>query len=190
MYIINLFGTGIRYWVCKIPVALFDEMEAYKKNAKCAWEEIFFDLHVLAKWGFESWENIHLMHNGRGWLIGGENYIEFRTKGKRVKKMIAQELNNAYVLFNPFALERNEEILSPNEEFKVVILVQIETGLVFKSKINQEKIDLDKMIFHLNYGPLKENFEEDWVTKISYEGRPVLCSDEDTLVRSSKVILI
>jgi len=62
--------------------------------------------------------------------------------------------------------------------------------MVFKYKIDQPKINLEKIKIHLNYNPLKENFEEDWVTKITYDGRAVLCPNEDTLVRNSKVIIL
>jgi hypothetical protein len=190
MYILNFFGTGIRYWVCKIPETTYAEMEMYKKKENCSWEEIFFDLDVLSKWGFDSWGNVHLIHKGKGWLIGGTNYFEVRTKGRRVRKLEAQELNDPYLLFDPYDKVRDETKMELEDGFNIVVLVQIETGLVFKYKIDQPKINLEKIKFHLNYNPMKENFEEDWITGITYDGNAVLSPDEDTLVRSSKVIML
>ena len=86
MYIINMFGTGVRYWVCEIPMDRFDEMESFKQKNHCSWEEIFFDLHLLKKWGYTELDELHVVLNERGWLLGGDNYMELRTNGKRKGK--------------------------------------------------------------------------------------------------------
>jgi hypothetical protein len=39
-YIINLFGTGIRYWHCEVDQDMFDEMNRIRIKNQVEWEYV------------------------------------------------------------------------------------------------------------------------------------------------------
>ena len=75
MYIINCFGSGIRYWLCRIPKNEFVMMDEYRIKNQCNWVDIFFNLEILDKFGYNDWESIHLLQEGKGWLLKKGNWI-------------------------------------------------------------------------------------------------------------------
>ena len=46
-YIINLFGTGIRYWHCEVDQDMFDEMNRIRIKNQVEWEIVLFNLEFL-----------------------------------------------------------------------------------------------------------------------------------------------
>jgi len=57
-YIINLFGTGIRYWNCEVAQEVFDDMNRIRGKNQVAWEQVLFDLDFLNHYGFGHWSEL------------------------------------------------------------------------------------------------------------------------------------
>ena len=189
MYIINCFGSGIRYWLCRIPKGEFVAMDEYRLKNQCNWVDIFFNLEVLGEFGYNDWESIHLLQEGKGWLLKKGNWIEIKKERKKRKILVEEFVGNGFV-FDFFNKDLDRSKILKEEGFIDLALVQIESGLVFKFEIMEEQLDMDKMKFQMNYHPLSEKLEMDWVSGISYDGLNLNETKEDSLTRESKVILL
>ena len=56
--IINLFGTGIRCWICEIPIHRYEQLKEVASFRKTTIHNIFFDLEVLQNLGYKHWKKI------------------------------------------------------------------------------------------------------------------------------------
>jgi len=81
-----MFGSGIRYWICKVPLDQFIQFEKLQIKYNTPYETIFFDLELMNKFGYSSVEEFHTIHSGRGFLIKERNTIEIKHKKKRLNK--------------------------------------------------------------------------------------------------------
>ena len=189
MYIINCFGSGIRYWLCRIPKNEFVMMDEYRIKNQCNWVDIFFNLEILDKFGYNDWESIHLLQEGKGWLLKKGNWIEIKKERKKRKIYVDEFMGNGFV-FDFFHKEFDKSKLLKEDGFIDIALIQIESGLIFKFEIMEEQLDMDKMKFQMNFSPLTEKLAMDWVSGITYNGLNLAEMKEDGLTRESKVILL
>lgn len=191
MYTVNLFGTGIAYWVCKMPVEEYIKLKSFAEKTEQDLETIFFDLDLIRSFGYRDWMNIHPYFSGMGMLLNDRNYIEIRKGNRRIRKINSSELNDEYSLFPIYSIQKDIHRTLPGEkDFVYVILVQFLTGLIRKYTIETASINLDDVCFYLNYQPLNSFIEEDWVTNISFKGALMDEWKEDTVVQGSRVFVL
>jgi len=186
-YVINFFGTGIRYWICRIPDEEFQKIDRYRLKHNRCWEEVFFDLHTLEKFGYQDWESIHLLEEGKGWILEGKNWIEFK-KGRKKRKVEVGEFLGSGLIFDSFNKERDDTVLIQKKGYVDVALVQLETGLILKYNLGE--MNLDKICFKLCYAPLKNKVAVDWIDSITYAGMALVNYAEDSLTRESRVFVL
>jgi len=189
MYIINFFGFGIRYWLCRIPSKEFKLIDEFRVNKQFNWVDIFFNLDILERFGYSDWESIHLLHEGKGWLLQNGNWLEVKKERKKQKIDVSKFIGEGY-FFDIYEKIYDDTKLVKEQGYVDVVLAQIDTGLIFKFEINKEKLDLNKMKFKMNFNPLNKCFDADWVTGIVYDGVNINESKEDSLTRESKVIIL
>jgi hypothetical protein len=191
MYTINFFGTGLAYWVCKMPTDEFDKLHQYSMDTGQDFENIFFDLDLIQSFGYPDWMNIHPIFSGMGMLLKDRNYIEIRNGNRRVRKIMSLELNENSSLFPLFSIQKDVYRFLPKDKSVVyVLLVQFVTGLIRKFTIDCSSLNLDDIRFYLNYQPLTHFLKEDWVTNIAYKNALMDQWQEDAVVQSSRVYVL
>lgn len=187
--VINFFGTGVRYWICRIPIKEFSELSGCKEELGLDWEGVFFNLELLEKFGYKDWESIHLLDEGAGWLPIGSNWIEVR-KGKKKRKILVEEFLGEGYLFDSFNKKVSVFELPDQEDIQDVVLLQVETGLVAKYIIDHSLFDLEEITFIMSPNWLSDLFGGVWIEGIEWKGRQVIKKNEDVLTRESKVMIV
>jgi len=188
MTTIKFFGTGMRYWVCEIPESQFNLIEKEKIAMNKVWEELFFDLEFLEQFGYSNWESIHLLEEGKGWLIAERNRIEIKTgKKKRVVEM--REFLGDGLLFDAFKKEIIAFEVLKKANFTYVLLVQLDAGLINKFEVVSDDFDLDKSNFTF-YDGTDVNIDLLWLTKVEYNGQELFDLGDDCLTRQNIVSVL
>jgi hypothetical protein len=131
-YVINLFGTGIRYWDCHVEKEIFDEMSKIKLKHNVEWENLLFDLDFLQHYGFDHWSELSPNSPRIGFLLKTENTIEIKQGSKLITRFKSSELDEKQVLF---PLYQTKEAAIPERSIENHIylkLLQLEKGLISK----------------------------------------------------------
>lgn len=190
MYSINMSGKGLRYWICKIPMAEFIKFETVHEKFNEPYENLFFDLAFLKKLGHQSHEDLFCIVQGRGFIITERNKIEIKNKSKKVRHFDSTELLYSPLMFDPYCVINDASSIEKEEGFKYIALVQYETGGVFKFKTELLDFDINKLEFHLNYVPITKVLNIDFVSNLAYNGSLLDQKKESVLNTSNKVILL
>lgn len=190
MFNINMFGCGIRYWICKIPVEAFGQFEKLHQKYKEDYENLFFDLNVINKLGYSNCSDIYNIHSGRGFVVRERNRIEIKDKTKHLKRFDSSDLLYTPLMFDPYKLVKNNTHLTASKEFKLVALVQLETGSFFRFRLNEFEFDISKLTFHLNYDKLHDHFKEEFITHLTYNGVLLEEKKEDVVCTGNRVLFL
>lgn len=184
-FIINLFGTGIRYWICDIPMPQFEKMETIKEQHKVEWEHLLFDFDFLKRFGYEHWSEISRYPEQVGFLLNKENRIEIKLKAKLITRFFAYELSNQETLFPLYQTYEKEYQFQGLSSTKRLLIMQFEKGLIGKYEILTNQFDISTLKFGLTQLP-----SQVVISGIMYQGSELKCLKDDTLVTGTKVILL
>lgn len=191
MYTINFFGTGMHYWICKIPILEYLALEKIKNENHETFESLLFDLEFLNEFGYSHWSKIHVIHFGSGLLSAPKNFIEIRKGNRRIGKISTETIVHGNQLFDLYAKQNNVcSHINFDVNFKYLVLIQFNTGLVRKYRINTEKLNMDLFLFYINSLPRGTNFNYDWLTALSYDGLMLDLIVEDVAVTGNRVICL
>lgn len=167
-YIINLFGTGIRYWNCEVAQEVFDDMNRIREKNRVEWEQVLFDLDFLNHYGYDHWSELaksldqtstptsRSLQRGRelvqhrGFLLETQNRIEIKKGGKLLTRFRASELDAAATLFPLYGTTFHEQTLEQQEGRKSFQLIQFEKGLIGKFKFEAEQFSIEDLHYHLS----------------------------------------
>jgi hypothetical protein len=157
-FIINLFGTGIRYWNCEVAHEVFDDMNRIREKNRVEWEQVLFDLDFLHHYGYDHWSELakssantstEATRSG-GFLLEAQNRIEIKKGGKLLTRYRANELDTAVTLFPIYSTTFHEETLEQQEGRKSFQLIQFEKGLIGKFKFEAEQFSIEDLHYHLS----------------------------------------
>ena len=184
-YIINLFGTGIRYWICEIPIPQFEEMEKIKQQHKVEWERLLFDFDFLKRFGYEHWSEMSPYKELNGFYLLPENRIEIKLKAKLITRFFAHELLNQETLFPIYQTFKKENQYQELITLKRVLVMQFEKGLIGKYAIMTDQFDISTMKFGLSQLPFEEV-----LSGFMYQETELNSLKDDTMVIGTKVMLL
>lgn len=148
-FIINLFGTGIRYWICEIPIPLFEEMNKIRINHKVEWENLLFDFDFLKHFGFDHWSELSPHPDQTGFLLDFQNRIEIKQGAKFIARFRANELMNSETLFPLYQTTQFDLECTPAPNTQQFILAQFEKGLVAKFNFAAKHFSIDDLTFKI-----------------------------------------
>ncbi len=183
-FIINLFGTGIRYWDCQIDQDMYDDMNRIRLKHNVDWEKILFDLDFLNHYGFNNWSELSNSDSITGFLLNSSNIIEIKQGGKLVSRFKSSELDHSQVLFplyNTVNAKKSKTKQTNGVHFK---LVQYEKGLIAKLKFEAEIFSIQDVTFQIDTMQ-----SEIFLSKISVNSLPLDIAQEDNLIIGTKIIL-
>lgn len=184
-YIINLFGTGIRYWICEIPMPQFEEMETIKEQHKVEWERLLFDFDFLKRFGYKNWSEMSRYPEQVGFLLLPENRFEIKLKSKLITRFFAHELSNQETLFPLYQTYQTVNQFQGLNSTKRLLVMQFEKGLIGKYAIETNNFDISSMKFGFTQLPTEEV-----ISGFMYRESELKCLKDDTLVIGTKVILL
>ncbi len=183
-YIINLFGIGIRYWICEVPELMYDEMQQIRSKHKVEWERLLFDFDLLAHFGYSHWSELSNYPEQSGFLLDPQNRIEIKQGAKFIARFRANELTNDTTLFPLYNSGYASLINDTTDIFqRKIMLLQKEQGLIGKYKFQTENFYLDNLRFQL-----KHVSSFDILQQINYDTTNLQSIDSDSLTISSVVI--
>ncbi len=181
---INLFGSGIRYWVCDIPIPLFEEMNKIRLNHKVEWEQLLFDFDFLKHFGYNHWSELSPHPEQTGFLLDPQNRIEIKQGSKFIARLRAHELTNSETLFPLYQTTISNSKPKSREGFKTIFLLHIEKGMIGKYMFETSDFSIEQLRFELN--PLQEEL---FLSGIYLETKQLLKVQEDSLVIGTRVII-
>lgn len=182
-YILNLFGTGLRYWICEIPAPIFEEMNTIRQNKSVEWENLLFDFDFLKHFGYKHWSELSSQRAQTGFLLDPQNRIEIKQGAKFVARFRSSELDSRETIFPLYNTTRHAFPLQKKIDIHSLLLIQFEKGLIGKYELNTEQLQIERLEFLLTSTPLPEI-----ITGITYDNRPLKFLKDDTLITGTKVL--
>jgi hypothetical protein len=181
-YIINLFGTGIRYWNCELPIDVFNDMHQRIQKHNVRWEEMLFDLEILNHYGFEHWSKLSSKPANVGFLLQPQNRIEIKQESKLITRFKAIDLKTELTLFPLYQTVFINESTENKADIKSFKLIQMEKGLIGKYKFQSENFSIDQLAFTLSSIEKKQ-----FLLQIQVEDRILASSQEDNVIIGGEV---
>ena len=188
MVTINFYGSGIRYWICEIPLEEFKVLENDREKLETVWEQLFFDLEYLEEKGYDSWESIHLLEKGKGWLMADRNRMEIRI-GRKKRTVTMNDFLGEDALFDPYKKEVIAFEIEKREGYQYVLLVQMDTGTINKYQLERSSIDTDRLLFRF-YDGRAAGLDLLWLTSVEYDGQELFDQRDDCLTRQNMVRIL
>jgi len=149
-FIINLFGIGVRYWHCEIPIHIYEDMNKIRLNHKVEWENLLFDFDFLKHYGFKHWSELSSHTERIGFLLEPCNRIEIKMGAKFIARFKAVELNNTEILFQLFNTKLSNSERNKKPMFESFELINFEKGLIAKYQFDAENFKFEDLEFHLD----------------------------------------
>jgi len=177
--IINLYGTGVRCWLCEIPIFRYKQLKQVADFNDATLVDVIFDLDRLNRIGYSHWSNLFSLKEICGFNIKPANRIEIKKKTHVLTKFSTQEIlgqNSLFDLYNRRTVELKIQIKSG---FKYILVGQKEIGR-YKYKIETDNFKIDKLCFSICKGI---NNEDNLVT-LSYNNKNLRPMPDDTLIQS------
>ena len=182
-YIINLFGTGIRYWNCELEQIVFDDMNRIRLKNMVEWEQVLFNLEFLNHYGFSHWSELSSEPAIVGFLLDAQNRIELKQKSKLITRFRASELGTAATLFPLYDTSFIQESFFEKPTIKSFQLIQFEKGLIGKFKFESDAFSIEQLHYVLSSIGKKT-----FLTSITIEKIALISSQEDGLVTGGEVV--
>jgi hypothetical protein len=187
--VLNLFGEGLRCWVCDIPLAQFQEMLTIKERHQLPWERLFFDFDFIKHYGFDHWSEMATRGEHRFFALKKNNSIELKEKRKMLFKIDADELDLNFTLFPIFQISVEENIRFPQlPGMKTILLVEQETGCFGKFEIQTTTFDINQLQFLTLHAI--ESYLYPSLIAINYAGENLQLVSDDLVVRGTGVMLL
>jgi hypothetical protein len=181
-YIINLFGTGIRYWNCELPIDVFNDMNQRIQKHNVRWEDMLFDLEILNHYGFEHWSRLSSKPANVGFLLEAQNRIEIKQESKLITRFKAIDLKTESTLFPLYQTVFIKESTEEKADIKSFKLMQMEKGLIGKYKFQSEIFSIDQLEYTLSSIEKKQ-----FLLQIQIEDRILVSSQEDNVITGGEV---
>jgi hypothetical protein len=148
MFIINVFGLGVIYYVLELPIETVVRFEEIAKKANVNISEVFFDFELIEQCGFSNFIDLPTQQVGMGCLIEDSTILEIRNKRKKIKKISLSDLWSQDYLFPMYQTKIIECNFSKKEGFQYFFLYQLIKGRLVKYPM-ETFIGMDDLIFEI-----------------------------------------
>ena len=183
MYILNLFGNGLKLKYLDISHPLFETLWLFKNAKQMRWNDFIFDIELLNTIGISSWESIPISKTYEGLIVSDLNKIEIKKGSKFISKFKASDLLSQNTLFPIFDSSENERKLNQNNQ---LIILELNTGLIGKFKIDSKNLSGSDLKFELLRFSTHRNYCI--INKIKFQTKELKCVHQDCLIRELYVI--
>lgn len=180
---INLFGTGIRFWLCEIETSVYEKMLHYQQGDNNHWENLFFDFDFLAHFGYKHWSEFSSEKEQVGLLLDPINKIEIKQAQRIISRFKAIELTGGDTLFPLHNVSNTAITIQSDDKVKRFILVQLEKGLIGKFQLISPNFDVNELLYET-----KNMQHYQFLSNIRYLGQPLRNKKDDSVCTSSIVV--
>ena len=187
MYFVNLFGEGIRYWNCDIPLNLFTELDQARQKLESSWETLLFDTDFLMSFGISHWQELSEFGERRAFSVTRNNRVEIKQKSKIIDKFKSIDLLGNETLFPKYYTAYRKEDIPVKEAHQRLVLVQYETGLFNKYEFNTSSFHIENLCFTL-INPIP-GITQPWLSGVELKGDELVSAKNDVLFRGSTVYI-
>lgn len=177
--IINLFGTGIRCWICEIPMHRYNQLKEVAAFHETSVDNILFDLEILKRLGYKHWKNIFAIEEINGFLIEPKNKVEIKNGTRIITKFTANQILGNEAFFKLYTTKEVDFKITNRPEHKYLLIGQKEIGS-YKYKVETDNFEIEKLCFSFCKGINNENS----VVTISYNEKGLKPIKTDTIIRS------
>lgn len=180
---INLFGTGLRFWQCAIPMDVYVEMEQIRCAHNTQWEQLLFDFDFLERFGYKHWSDMATQKEEVGFLLDPMNKIEIKQGQKIFSRFQAVELTGGETLFPLHTIHKEEITFLRQEGRKLFLLVHFEKGLIGKFKLDKNALDVQALTYQV-----RQINHLLFLSGIYYQNQQLISRRNDSVTTSSLVI--
>ena len=180
---INLFGTGVRYWLCELKASVFDEMERLRIAKNAQWENLLFDFGFLERFGYKHWSELSTRKEQVGLLLDSMNRIEIKQSHKIISRFQASELTGGDTLFQLHNILSKRIVIQSDEVTKRFVLMHFEKGLMGKFLINAEDFRIGEIVYET-----KSIYQFQFLANIHYKSSVLEKIKDDSLTTASLVL--
>ena len=184
---IKCFGEGVRLWLCETSTEIWSDWQSIREDNELEWEELFFNLSFLKKYGYTHWSDMAVGKEIKVFLCNDSNKIEIRQNRKVLERMRSRDLNLTETLFPLYQTEDVQIEFSKSSNGVLFILYQLEIGTFAKFEL-PDHFDINQLNFQVinPFGIL----DQKGLMQLQYKTKILKSTGDDTLVRSSRVLFI
>ena len=175
---INMYGEGVRIWLCHVEDVLFQKMNRTRRQLP--WDSVLFNLEFLEYFGFQHWSELAKTKEQIGFYLTDKNIIEIKQGNKRLSRFYANDLISTNLLFPLY--DTNQTQLASSDDCSFILL-EFETGLVMSYSIESDNLIMDDLTFEL-----ASIHGEMLLSGIKYKNEVLRVNKTDTVVRGNNVI--
>lgn len=184
---IKCFGEGVRLWLCETSTEIWSDWQSIREDNELEWEELFFNLSFLKKYGYTHWSDMAVGKEIKVFLCNDTNKIEIKQNRKVLERMRSRDLNLTETLFPLYQTEDVQIEFSTSSNGVLFILYQLEIGTFAKFEL-PDHFDINQLNFQVinPFGIL----DQKGLMQLQYKTKILKSAGDDTLVRSSRVLFI
>lgn len=184
---IKFFGEGVRIWLCETSTEIWSDWQSIREDNELEWEELFFNLSFLKKYGYTHWSDMAVGKEIKVFLCNDTNKIEIKQNRKVIERMRSRDLNLTETLFPLYQTEDVQIEFSKSSNGVLFILYQLEIGTFAKFEL-PDHFDINQLNFQVinPFGIL----DQKGLMQLQYKTKILKSTGDDTLVRSSRVLFI
>ena len=184
---IKFFGEGVRLWLCETSTEIWSDWQSIREDNELEWEELFFNLSFLKKYGYTHWSDMAVRKEIKVFLCNDTNKIEIKQNRKVLERMRSRDLNLTETLFPLYQTEDVQIEFSKSSNGVLFILYQLEIGTFAKFEL-PDHFDINQLNFQVinPFGIL----DQKGLMQLQYKTKILKSTGDDTLVRSSRVLFI
>jgi hypothetical protein len=184
---IKCFGEGVRLWLCETSTEIWSDWQSIREDNELEWEELFFNLSFLKKYGYTHWSDMAVRKEIKVFLCNDTNKIEIKQNRKVLERMRSRDLNLTETLFPLYQTEDVQIEFSKSSNGALFILYQLEIGTFAKFEL-PDHFDINQLNFQVinPFGIL----DQKGLMQLQYKTKILKSTGDDTLVRSSRVLFI
>jgi hypothetical protein len=178
---VNMFGNGVRVWVCDIDESLSMHLESAR--GKQSWEAVLMDYSYLKHFGFDHWSQLSNLPAIIGLKLELKSSIEIKLKTKKLGRFCGLELINQASLF-PLYNTIKQGLLPKKESQRRILIVEEETGQTHSFGIEQNNIIMNDLEFIL-----QEFGSETFCVGLCFNHQQLTSQHSDTVTRGVRIFI-
>jgi hypothetical protein len=188
MFVINVFGLGVIYYVLELPIDVAARFEEIAKISKVDFSDVFFDFELIEQCGFSNFTELPRQQAGMGCVIEESNTLEIRNKRKKINQFSLFDLWSQDYLFPMYQTKIREWNYSKKEGYEYFFLYQVIKGRLVKYPM-ETFIGMDELMFEIQSFEIQQKTFQ-FMTGIYQNGIQLDSEKDDSLVVEQNVLRI
>lgn len=166
--------------IAQLEQSVVDEIRLISKGNKIEISEVIYDVEMIQKIGFESWDQIPSMDMGIWPDVSKRNFMELSCNGKKLLKTTTWDIVDSKYLFPMYDVEHHN--FYKNIPINTLVFGEVVTGQIHRSAFESPNFIADQLLFKIAT-PFGSS-EEIAIAEVSY-GQEILQSSTSQFITRS-----